>query len=92
MMKGSLKKIEMTHIVNGLESKDLVQKMNTMRNALIDREEMNYWKNRYSNPQVAKNIWKDVRKDYHKAMKNAIKYLCRCLRLLMWKRFSTVLF
>lgn len=66
-------------------------KMNTMRNALIDREEMNYWKNRYSNPQVAKNIWKDVRKDYHKAMKNAIKYLCRCFKATDVETFRTVL-
>ena len=53
----------------------------TMKKALNDRVEMTYWTNRFSNPQVLRKLWKEVSKNYDKAFRESIKYLCRYFKI-----------
>lgn len=58
-----------------------LSQLDTMKKALNDREDMIYWKNRFSNPAVIQNLWKEVSKNYDKDFEEAIKYLCRYFKI-----------
>ena len=58
-----------------------LSQLDTMKKALNDREDMLYWKNRFSNPAVIQNLWKEVSKNYDKDFEEAIKYLCRYFKI-----------
>lgn len=58
-----------------------LSQLDTMKKALNDRENMMYWKNRFSNPAVIQNLWKEVSKNYDKDFEEAIKYLCRYFKI-----------
>ena len=58
-----------------------LSQLDTMKKALNDREDMMYWKNRFSNPAVIQNLWKEVSKNYDKDFEEAIKYLCRYFKI-----------
>lgn len=55
--------------------------LHNMKMALNDRIEMNYWTNRFSNPQVVRKLWGEVSKNYDNAVKESIKYLCRYFKI-----------
>lgn len=58
-----------------------LSQLDIMKKALNDREDMKYWKNRFSNPAVIQNLWKEVSKNYDKDFEEAIKYLCRYFKI-----------
>lgn len=56
---------------------DQIKRFDTMKEALQDRENMIYWTKRFTNEQIIRATWKEVRNNYDKVMKDSVKYLLR---------------
>ena len=71
------KREESEDVIEKLRIDEKLRLLNTINDALDDRDLMEFWLKRYSDPAVVRGIWRKVKKDFRESLNQSMRYLKR---------------